>query len=284
MDIITVNKDNCKVDSLYQWDFNRVLEIRGLSLPKTPEIHFTNDAMEKAIVRQATMDNAGVITVDIPNTLLQKPYKITVYVCIYEEDNFKSLYKFVIPIKARKKPTDYTFEDTEGEIYSYNALENKFNDALSVSLQRYEECSLKFETASRDYKEASQYIVDSKNNYDDAVEVLEESQTLYNQSSEMLNTAKSDYSNSVSNYNNARNEYEELTNKIAIVKGTLNSGDVEITIQSERITENSILSFYTSIYNANPINAVATVGSVTLTFEPQETNMEVGVRIDGDFI
>ena len=284
MDIITINKDTCKVDSLYQWDFNRVLEIRGLSLPKTPEIHFTNDAMEKAIVRQAIMDDAGVITVDIPNTLLQKPYKITVYVCIYEEDIFKSLYKFVIPIKARKKPTDYTFQDTEGEIYSYNALENKLNDTLSVSLQRYEECSLKFETASRDYKEASQYIVDSKNNYDNAVEVLEETQTLYNQNSEILKTAKSDYNNSVSNYNNAKNEYQELTNKIAIVKGTLNSGDVEITIQSERITENSILSFYTSIYNANPINAVATVGSVTLTFEPQETNMEVGVRIDGDFI
>lgn len=74
---------------------------------------------------------------------------------------------------------------------------------------------------------------------------------------------------------------ERLNNFVEIIRGTLTAGETEITIDNERITENSILSFYTSIYGVNPVTAVATVGSITLTFDAQETDMEVGVRIDG---
>lgn len=136
MAIVVVNKNIYKVDSLYQWDNNQVLEIQGLSLPTIPEIHFTNDAMDKAIVRQATMDDKGIITVEIPNSLLQKPYKITAYVCIYEDETFKSLYKLEIPVKARKKPMDYTIEDNDNEIYSFNALENLVNNTVLVLTQK----------------------------------------------------------------------------------------------------------------------------------------------------
>ena len=134
--IVTIQKGKCTADPLYQWDLNRVLEIRGLSLPSIPEIHFTNDAMTKAIVRQSTMDDAGIITVNIPNSLLQKPYPIKAYVCIYEGNTFKSLYLIVIPIKTRNKPGDYTLED-DPEVYSFNALENKIDNALAESNKKY---------------------------------------------------------------------------------------------------------------------------------------------------
>lgn len=136
MAIVEVNKNLCKVDPLYQWDINRSLEIHGLSVPNFPEIHFTNDAMEKAIVRQATMDDKGVITTEIPNSLLQKPYNITAYVCIYEGETFKSLYKFIIPVKARKMPADYTIQDNDGEVYSFNALENLVNNTVIELTQK----------------------------------------------------------------------------------------------------------------------------------------------------
>lgn len=123
MSIVNVQKDRYTAEPLYQWDVNQVLEIRGLSLPSVPSIHFTNEAMDRAIVRQATMDGAGVVTVDIPNSLLQKPYKIKAYVCIYEGETFETLYKIEIPVNARKKPADYTIEDDQ-EVYSFNELEN----------------------------------------------------------------------------------------------------------------------------------------------------------------
>lgn len=116
------------VDPLYQWDLNQVLTIYGLSLTTIPEIHFTSSAMERAIVRQATMDDDGVITVNIPNSLLQKPYTITAYVCMYEGETFETLHKIDIPVKARKAPADYTFVDDADEIYSFKKLENMIAD------------------------------------------------------------------------------------------------------------------------------------------------------------
>lgn len=145
---VHIDKKSYTVDSLYQWDINQELVIYGLSLATIPEIHFTNDAMDKAIVRQATMDNAGVIRAEIPNSMLQKPYKIRAYVCIYEGDTFKSLYLITIPVNARSMPTDYTITVSDDEVYSFNALENKLENTLALSLARYEDANRKYNEAA----------------------------------------------------------------------------------------------------------------------------------------
>lgn len=132
---VTVNKNTYTVDPLYQWDLNQTLKIYGLSLASVPEIHFANNDMDRAIVRQSTMSTNGVISVDIPNSLLQKPYRITAYVCIYEGETFRSLYSIEIPVKARTKPADYTIQDNDEEIYSFTKLENMIGPAF----ERYEE-------------------------------------------------------------------------------------------------------------------------------------------------
>lgn len=132
MGLVIVTNGRYSIDDpLYQWDLNKVLEIRGLSLASVPEIHFTNSAMDRAIVRQARMDAAGVITVDVPNSLLQKPYKIKAYICIYRGASFETLYTLEIPVVARPQPNDYTISDNDHEIYSFNALENAVVNALA---------------------------------------------------------------------------------------------------------------------------------------------------------
>nr|DAO87656.1 MAG TPA: hypothetical protein [Caudoviricetes sp.] len=130
---LIVNKgDRYTVDPLFQWDINQTLEIHGLSLASDPEIHFSTEVLNGAIVRQATRDSKGIITVKIPNSLLQKPYKIDVFVCVYEGETFQSLYKMSIPVNARKRPFDYTLEDTDEEIYSFNELENQLYETLKT--------------------------------------------------------------------------------------------------------------------------------------------------------
>lgn len=74
---------------------------------------------------------------------------------------------------------------------------------------------------------------------------------------------------------------DDLEERLSVVRGTLTAGETEITITDERITETSILTFYTSIYGVSPKIVSVDTGSVTLTFYSQETDMEVGVRIDG---
>ena len=117
-------------DSLYQWDINRDLVISGLNLPAAPEIHFANANMNRAIVRQSTL-NSGVITARIPNSILQEALTVKAYVGVYEGDTFKVIETIEIPVIAKARPIDYVFEDTEGEIYSFKALENTIADLVS---------------------------------------------------------------------------------------------------------------------------------------------------------
>ena len=72
----------------------------------------------------------------------------------------------------------------------------------------------------------------------------------------------------------------ELHNKSVILKTTLLAGETTITISHVSITENSILSFHSPAH-INPTEVVVNNGSVTLTYNAQETDVEVGVRVDG---
>ena len=124
--MITVNFNayaSYVTDSLYQWDINQVLSVSGLNLVGVPEVHFSNANMSKAIVRQASKEN-NIVSVAIPNSLLQDPLTIYAHIGIYEGETFKIVEKVEIPIIPRRRPDDYRIEDADGEIYSFNALEN----------------------------------------------------------------------------------------------------------------------------------------------------------------
>ena len=150
MSIVTVNKNTYTVEPLYQWDVDQTLEIRGLSLAKVPEIHFAHEGMSRAIVRQSTMDAAGVVTVVVPNSLLQKPYTIHVYVCGYTGSTFETLYKLDVPVKPRACPSDYTLEN-DSEVYSFDKLENDVANAMhrvdNIMLEVSDECNAVMEQA-----------------------------------------------------------------------------------------------------------------------------------------
>lgn len=110
-------------DSLYQWEFNRVLTVSGLNLAKVPEVHFTNANMDRAIVRQAAMED-HIISVNIPNSLLQEPLPIYAHIGTYDGDEFKIAETVTIPVIARTRPYDYQIINDDDEIYSFEALKN----------------------------------------------------------------------------------------------------------------------------------------------------------------
>lgn len=117
--------NNYVVDSLYQWDLNQDLIINGLDLSIAPEIHFSNANMDRAVVRQSNLNN-GVVTVRIPNSLLQEALTVKAHVGIYGSDGtFNVIETIEIPVIARTKPSDYVIEDSDEEIYSFNRLENE---------------------------------------------------------------------------------------------------------------------------------------------------------------
>ena len=61
--------------------------------------------------------------------------------------------------------------------------------------------------------------------------------------------------------------------------GTLTAGQTSITFTDASIRETSTIDYYTDYFSINPVGVVATNGSVTLTFEPQEIDLGVKVRV-----
>jgi predicted phosphodiesterase len=110
-------------DSLHQWDINQTLEVTGLNLLHAPEVHFSNSNLDRAIVRQASL-MSGIVTVSIPNALLQEPFRIFAHIGVYEGDTFKVIELVEIPVIPRKRPADYQLTDKDDEVYSFKRLEN----------------------------------------------------------------------------------------------------------------------------------------------------------------
>lgn len=120
---VKIESGRYTVTPVYQWDKNHTLEIRGLSLPSVPEIHFANDIMDQTIARKPIMDNSGVITVEVPNSLFHRSLDINVYICIYEKLTRKTLYTLVIPVAPRVMPSNYQIADDGTEIWVGNLQE-----------------------------------------------------------------------------------------------------------------------------------------------------------------
>lgn len=183
---VKVENNRYTVDSLYQWDLNQVLQIYGLSLPSIPEIHFSNVDMVRAIVRQARMDAAGVITVDVPNSVLQNAGKLKVYICDYEGETFRTLYKLEITVKARTKPSDYTLEN-DPEVYSFNALENRIENVLTEAQSAYTAAATMANRATAAYNTAASDCNTATAAYTAATEKQSEAEEKYNAALETLN-------------------------------------------------------------------------------------------------
>lgn len=117
-------------DSLNQWDQNQVLQVTGLNLTAAPEVHFSNANTDRAIVRQAAMEN-HVVRVNIPNSLLQDPLRIYAHIGIYDGETFKVVEQVEIPVIARKRPEDYQIDAGDDEVYSFKRLENLIGNAAT---------------------------------------------------------------------------------------------------------------------------------------------------------
>ena len=117
-------------DSLFQWDQNRVLRVKGLNLSVKPEVHFSNAKMNGAIPVQADLVDHTVV-VNIPNSLLQEPLRISAHIGIYEGEEFKVVELVEIPVKPRKRPADYELAVDDFELYSFKRLENMIYNTRS---------------------------------------------------------------------------------------------------------------------------------------------------------
>lgn len=129
MAIVKVTRDRYTAEPLYQWDLNQVLEVRGLSYATAPVVHFTNAIQRVALVCQASMDAAGVITAPIPNSLLQQSYPLLAYIVEYAGSRVKTKRLVQVPVVARNRPADYIY--TGEELGTFQALASALSGLIT---------------------------------------------------------------------------------------------------------------------------------------------------------
>ena len=93
---------------LYQWDKNRQLKIDSIDPTTNFTIHCCHKDDLQALIVEPILKEDGIF-VNIPNILLQESDIIRVYVVV-EED---TIYDTSFFVKARPKPDDYIYEETE---------------------------------------------------------------------------------------------------------------------------------------------------------------------------
>ena len=93
---------------LYQWDLNRQVRIESVDIDSNFKIHCCHKDDPIALVVEPIIEGE-VILVNIPNILLQRSGTLRVYVVI-EGD---TIYDQSFYVKARPKPDDYVYTETE---------------------------------------------------------------------------------------------------------------------------------------------------------------------------
>lgn len=101
-------------DFMYQWDIDRQVVVDD---PSIVEVHFCNRTEDVSLVVEVVDGLANV-----PNILLQSSFDIHVF----GYDGKATRHDAVFKVKAKTKPSDYVY--TETEIKSYEYLENKIRE------------------------------------------------------------------------------------------------------------------------------------------------------------
>ena len=105
-----------RLNGLWQYDFGQVLEVEGLDLPETVQVHFAvitkrcGDQVPAYRIVATVTD--GVLSVNIPDEMLinndtRRNYNIHAYIYEVGEDSGESIAEIVMPVRVRPKPDDY---------------------------------------------------------------------------------------------------------------------------------------------------------------------------------
>ena len=105
----------------FQWDLDEKLIVEDSTVT---QVHFSNKTDTLALVCEV-YDFEGLRVANVPNILLQNSWDMKVYA--YKDNHTVTKERF--KVRARTKPADYVY--TETEVLSYEALEKRV-DALEA--------------------------------------------------------------------------------------------------------------------------------------------------------
>lgn len=106
--------------ALYQWELGRKLRITPAPGATVVDVQFAHPGDTEALSVTPKEEN-GILTVDIPNILLQSGQEIVAFLVNASSDKVETTSHKVFHVVNRPKPADYAYEETE--VTSWRALE-----------------------------------------------------------------------------------------------------------------------------------------------------------------
>lgn len=125
--------DEVTAIGLTQWDYGQKLEINGLTLPATFQVHFACKRTNEAVVRLGT-NNGGVGTVAIPDGLLEQDTPITAWIYVVAKNSGETIKIIRMPVTARKKPQEFISAITPTEQTMLEEFLTDVNDAMTDAI------------------------------------------------------------------------------------------------------------------------------------------------------
>lgn len=97
---------------LYQWDYGQVLQLEGLELPPTFEVHLTDDTNHQAYLLMGQDDQVA-----IDDTIMERAGTLTLYICLHDtEDDGESVYIARLVRKKKIKPAAVPFTPVQQDL------------------------------------------------------------------------------------------------------------------------------------------------------------------------
>ena len=111
IDIELTGRSTRRDQKLWQYDYGQVLRIAGKELPKVTEVQFSLKQSGGHTLDRIGTSNNGLLTVQIPNELLQNKgttsdYTIYAFVYLSGDGYGNTKYMIQLPVESRPEPTD----------------------------------------------------------------------------------------------------------------------------------------------------------------------------------
>lgn len=140
-------------DDVWQHDFGQTLQIEGLSLPPTIEVHYANKGRDTAIP-QVGVTKDGITTAPIPNEILNEKGAFTAYIFVTDGKSGETCY--TITGYINKRPALKAFGTPEDQEIFHAAV-----DAVNKAAERAESAEAKAtEAAKQTAEDAKQTAAD----------------------------------------------------------------------------------------------------------------------------
>ena len=174
------NKDSnfAIAPGLWQWDYGQILQVSGTGITENIEIHFSLSGVGGEAERLIAVydDDTDTLNVHIPGHLLahqtNKNYNIYAFIYFNSGSEGETVYKIVLPIKARPKPINY---DTADDAFNATLAEavQQVNDAKQSARTYADEAKQSAESALGSETRTGKLAAEIKSEVAEAVESAE---------------------------------------------------------------------------------------------------------------